>query len=360
MDMLPSSPLPADLLLEVLARCDPATVIRCAATCKPWYRCITDPSFPRLLRAHTGGGRSVTCLVGGFFWRSREDDRCTFTETRMSPSSSCSAATTSPVAKTIRAFLSRNAGHLKSFEPWSPAAASSSSAAASSAARGGARNRNVACGYAICNPVTGWRRSIPAPAVYDQAHVLLPGEDSHSFQLVAVYLGTLRRACGAYNVLALDADAARAACIDVPPRSALDSDAIPRKQMLLSSTADGRLSLLAGEETRISAWALSTATTTTGGSSDSGWSLHATYEREWIARFVAPQGPRRKPGYPVIDLERGGGGGAFIGAHGFGSYVLLNMGTNEIVRTEVAKSSCFCPYEYEVDLALLTAPMKSF
>ncbi|RCV42104.1 hypothetical protein SETIT_9G188800v2 [Setaria italica] len=348
MDMLPSSPLPADLLLEVLARCDPATVIRCAATCKPWYRCITDPSFPRLLRAHTGGGRSVT------------------------------AATTSPVAKTIRAFLSRNAGHLKSFEPWTRRVV-------------GHATGTSPVDMQVCNPVTGWRRSIPAPAVYDQAHVLLPGEDSHSFQLVAmdgggawdpeielsppedfervvtpspVVLGRvahwLFRACGAYNVLALDADAARAACIDVPPRSALDSDAIPRKQMLLSSTADGRLSLLAGEETRISAWALSTATTTTGGSSDSGWSLHATYEREWIARFVAPQGPRRKPGYPVIDLERGGGGGAFIGAQGFGSYVLLNMGTNEIVRTEVAKSSCFCPYEYEVDLALLTAPMKSF
>ncbi|OEL38741.1 hypothetical protein BAE44_0000245 [Dichanthelium oligosanthes] len=367
--------------------------------------------------------------VGCFFRCWSESRRVGFTETRTSSSSSRNA-TASPVAKTIGSFMSRNAEHLESFEPVVSRGGLVLFRRDADSERGWSRAREQ---RRLClrNPVTGWCRSIPAPTVNDQAHVLLAGEDGRSFHLVAVNLEPLRRygdlsfqaftsaeaedthgskathdggawgpvielsppedfekvvnptpvvlgrvahwlfrSYGAYNVLALDVHTARTACIDLPPESALDSDEIPRNQMLLSSTTDGRLSLLAGEETRISVWALTTpaATTTTteegpaGGGSNCGWSLHAAYEREWIAGFVQPRGgARRKPGCPVIELLRSGGeggGAVFMRVHGFGScYVLLNMETNEIVPTEVPVS-CICPYE--VDLALLTAPMKPF
>ncbi|CAL4942867.1 unnamed protein product [Urochloa decumbens] len=405
MDELPSYPLPADLLLDILARCDPTTIIRCAATCKPWYRSITAPAFPGLLRTHAGG-RPVTCLAGWFGGRDG------FT----------AAAAESPVVKTVRSFLSRNAALL---EPFDLVASRGDLVlfrreVATPVGRGGRRQ----CCLWICNPVTGWRRSIPSPEVYgyDQAHVLLAGDDAgggrSSFRLVAVDLTTLRsygdlsfqtftasttsleaeaehgggvgacwspvtelsppedfervvnttpvvlgrvahwlfRTCGEYNVLALalDADgAARRACIDLPPESALRSGAISRKQMLLSSTADGRLSVIAGEETRISVWAHTVAADGSGGSG--GWSLHATYEREWIARFVSPRTVRRKPGYPVIDFLWSARGGVVMSVHGFGGRVLLNMETNEIeLRTQAGG------IPYEVDLASLTAAMKSF
>ncbi|CAN6292910.1 unnamed protein product [Urochloa humidicola] len=410
MDGLPSSPLPADLLLDILARCDPATIIRCAATCKPWYRSITAPAFPRLLRSHTGG-RPVTCLVGWFHGCSGFTAR-----TPTSSSSSCDAGggdIKSPVAKTVRSFLSRNAALL---EPFDLVASRGGLVLfrrdAATPTRGG--RRRARC-YWICNPVTGWRRSIPSPDVYDQTHVLLVGDDDgRSFRLVAVDLWRLRsygelsfqtftalmspeaaehggsgewgpvtelspaedfgrevnltpvvlgrvahwlfRASGAYNVLALDADTASTACISLPPESALRSGAIALKQMLLSSTVDGRLSLIAGEEARISVWAHTAAGGSGGGGGTGRWSLHATYEREWIARFVWPQTARRKPGYPVIDLERVAGergGGVVMSMHGGGRF-LLNMETNEIeLRTKAG-------IPYEVDLALLTAPMKSF
>ncbi|CAN6323475.1 unnamed protein product [Urochloa humidicola] len=418
MDEWPSSPLPADLLLEILARCDPATIIRCAATCKPWYRSITAPAFPGLLRAHTGR-RPVTCLAGWFGGRGG------FT-----------AAAESPVAKTVRSFLSRNAALLEPFDLVASRGGlvlfRREEEDATPARGGGARRwgRRRALSFLwICNPVTGWRRSIPSPAVYDQAHVLLAGDGggggASSFRLVAVDLTKLRtygelsfqtftasttsppleeaaedggggawgpvtelsppedfervvdltpvvlgrvahwlfRTWGAYNVLALALDDAadgagrRTACIGLPPESALRSAAIPRKQVLLSSTADGRLSLIAGEETRISVWAL-TAAAGSGRGGSGRWSLHAAYEREWIARFVSPHTVRRKPGYPVIDLVRSagerGGGGVVMSVHGVEGRVLLNMETNEIeLRTKAGMG-----IPYEVDLALLTAPMK--
>ncbi|KAF8693506.1 hypothetical protein HU200_038904 [Digitaria exilis] len=47
----PPLQLPLDLLLEILARSDPATVARCAATCRLLRRHVADPAFLRRLRA---------------------------------------------------------------------------------------------------------------------------------------------------------------------------------------------------------------------------------------------------------------------------------------------------------------------
>nr|CAB3458882.1 unnamed protein product [Digitaria exilis] len=56
-------PLPLDILLEIAARSDPATLIRCAATCRDMRRRAADPAATFRLR-HTGG-RFVLPLLRG-------------------------------------------------------------------------------------------------------------------------------------------------------------------------------------------------------------------------------------------------------------------------------------------------------
>ncbi|CAL5021271.1 unnamed protein product [Urochloa decumbens] len=67
-----ASPLPLDLLLEISARCDPATVARCGATCKLLRRHVTDPPFLRRVRAVSSSNRF---LVGLLYHRSYISDR---------------------------------------------------------------------------------------------------------------------------------------------------------------------------------------------------------------------------------------------------------------------------------------------
>ncbi|KAL6642423.1 hypothetical protein ACP70R_020604 [Stipagrostis hirtigluma subsp. patula] len=57
-------PVPLDLLLEVAARTDPATVVRFAAACKDLYRHIADGGFHRRLRLRHAG-RFVPSLLCG-------------------------------------------------------------------------------------------------------------------------------------------------------------------------------------------------------------------------------------------------------------------------------------------------------
>jgi len=47
--------IPADLLVEILARSDTRTIVRGAATCKPIRRAILGPAFHRLLAPRAGG-----------------------------------------------------------------------------------------------------------------------------------------------------------------------------------------------------------------------------------------------------------------------------------------------------------------
>lgn len=56
--------LPLDLLLEVAAHSDPATLVRCAATSKELRRHIADPAFRRRLHLRHAG-RFVPSLLRG-------------------------------------------------------------------------------------------------------------------------------------------------------------------------------------------------------------------------------------------------------------------------------------------------------
>ncbi|OEL15736.1 hypothetical protein BAE44_0023246 [Dichanthelium oligosanthes] len=63
--------LPLEILLDIFARADPVTVVRCAAASKLLRRHIADPSFHRSLRNHADGFVPAL-LVGMFFYRADE------------------------------------------------------------------------------------------------------------------------------------------------------------------------------------------------------------------------------------------------------------------------------------------------
>lgn len=67
MSSLSSSVLPMDLLLEISARSDLVTIVRCAATCKVLRRQIADPAFhPRLCN------QFMPRLLRGFFFQQKQ------------------------------------------------------------------------------------------------------------------------------------------------------------------------------------------------------------------------------------------------------------------------------------------------
>src|SRR4051812_36144540 len=69
---LSSSILPADLLLEISARSDPVTLVRCTATCKALRRQIADPAFHHCLRL-LHADRFVSMLLLGLFIENAPD-----------------------------------------------------------------------------------------------------------------------------------------------------------------------------------------------------------------------------------------------------------------------------------------------
>ncbi|CAL5097770.1 unnamed protein product [Urochloa decumbens] len=60
-----ATPLLVDLILEIAARSDPATLVRCAAACKDLRRHIADPGFRRRLRLRRSDDRFVPSLLRG-------------------------------------------------------------------------------------------------------------------------------------------------------------------------------------------------------------------------------------------------------------------------------------------------------
>nr|TKW25089.1 hypothetical protein SEVIR_3G093800v2 [Setaria viridis] len=66
--------LPLDLLLEIAAQSDPATLVRCTATSKELHRHIADPAFRRRLHLRRAG-RFVPSLLRGRLQVDRYDGR---------------------------------------------------------------------------------------------------------------------------------------------------------------------------------------------------------------------------------------------------------------------------------------------
>jgi hypothetical protein len=173
--------LPVEILLEIVARADPAAIIRFAASSKHLRRHITDPAF--LHHYHDDAGFVPSLLLGMF---RQHGDGEPYRFTLVSPSTKVTLQLTPP----------------------RPTDAADDGLFDSSyilvASRAGLvllrrRRRNVSvtqapsCQLCVCNPVAGRYSFLPTMTLdYDLLHLLLPGDDDdnenkgHSFRLLVV------------------------------------------------------------------------------------------------------------------------------------------------------------------------------
>ncbi|RCV40644.1 hypothetical protein SETIT_9G071800v2 [Setaria italica] len=162
----PPPPIPLDPLLEILARTDATTVVRCAATSKPVRRAIAGPDFRHAItarRATDGGGGFDPSLLLGFSCVHR---------------GSCTDDPARVAQQALRGNRLRfDAGLLEAFEPV--------------AARGGLvvlRQREAASApkLRVCNSLTGDTTCLPPAAVQDEypPALVAVGDAGRSFELL--------------------------------------------------------------------------------------------------------------------------------------------------------------------------------
>ncbi|CAL5030703.1 unnamed protein product [Urochloa decumbens] len=189
--------LPDDLLLEIAARADVATVVRCAAPSKPLRRAILGPGF----RHQLGPGHAV--LLGFSF--QPHGSRCRICWVN--------PMTQNPIHDWIQTFSSKNGR-------WSAV-------------------RSVSYPEQVCLV------SRAHPAVIGRlVHWLYPGRLSNP-----------------HRVLAVDVDAAAATTMQLPPSYRSRMRAVDDREAYVRLVAvGGKLSLIVGETTAVSMWTLTAST----------------------------------------------------------------------------------------------------
>ncbi|CAN6286656.1 unnamed protein product [Urochloa humidicola] len=416
----PPPPIPLDPLLDILARTDAATVIRCAATSKPLRRAILHPAFRHVITAssrHATDTRTTTtnaALLLGFSYVHRALPL---------PSSSHTGDPAARVAQQHalrRNRLRFDAGLLAALEPV--------------AARGGLvvlRHREPAAGdlrrreLRVCNSLTGDTTILPPTAVDDEyPPALLDVADAgRSFELLVadrrlrtqtfsfsskqgrwgavvethlpprhchdvpaggaahpVVLGSGRGAvtihwlchgCVHPVVKVLDDSGAGRKATQI----ALPTDYLARVRctqrldagLLLAKTADERLGLLVAEAGAIAMWTLAAAAAEEEGSASSAtarwWTRQVVIRRQEIAR-EAVEGPS----FSVRFMGFGETSGAVILQMDGVGLVRLDLGSKEAVVLghghgsfkHVGQTDLFQLCLHETDLCSLLQDMKPF
>ncbi|CAN6278975.1 unnamed protein product [Urochloa humidicola] len=330
-----ASLLPLDLLLEISARCDPATIARYGATCKLVRRHVTDPAFLRRVRAASSS--SGRFLIGLLYHRIHSSTRDGEKSTRRQPLLAAPKSSSSAAAAIAARLSAELAG------PPSDADAVAS--------RGGLlllrSGRRHPTSLRVCAPVAAGGRIrihhvLPPGEIAGHLHVLMPEDDDEgvpAFFKVLVADRDLRTQtyssrAGAwgpvvtgttaarvpghyrqvqpsqvllggvahwlyrkgltgrlYSVLALDIGTGRAAWIEVPQdchrrrREAITGEA-PR-ELLLASSAGGELALLVWERPlAASMWTM--VPSSSAGSSGRSWARRVVIDRTAILRSVQP------------------------------------------------------------------------
>ncbi|RLN42690.1 hypothetical protein C2845_PM01G26490 [Panicum miliaceum] len=291
--------IPADLLVEILARSDTRTIVRGAATFKPIRRAILGPAFHRLLAPRAGGfDRALLLGASCVFQEGRPRD--IFFQEQRRPFS----------------FETFDSELLSFYEPM--------------VSRGCLivihRRGQISAEVRVVNSLTGHvtrvkRTGSAAAAIYPRT-LLAVGDAGPSFQLLVadknlvtsifssehgkwgdkvqtklqpnfirtipnrlsppLVLGaTVHWLCKEKGIIALDVSTARAMVIELPPKCF--SQVSGPKGMdkgLLASSADGRLSLLVAEPRVVSMWTLSAAA--------ASWSRQVVIHRQAIIGREAP------------------------------------------------------------------------
>ncbi|CAL4944644.1 unnamed protein product [Urochloa decumbens] len=389
--------IPLDPLLDILARTDAATVVRCAATSKPVRRAILDPAFrhvitaPRATDTNTNGCGFVPAFLLGFSYVHRslshiEDDPAR-------------------VAQHGHPRPRFDAALLATHEPVS--------------ARGGLvvlRQRDAAAGapdlrrLRVCNSLTGDTTFLPPPTVEDEypPALLAVGDAGRSFELLVadrslrtqtfstkeskwgavvethlpprhchdvpagggggghpVVLGPvvhwLCHGCLHPGVKVLDTTGAgNATQIALPQgyHSRVRSTQRLDTGLLLAKSADGRLGLLVAEAGAIAMWTLAAEEES---SATARWARQVVIRREEIGR-EAVEGPS----FSVRFMGFGEKSGAVILQMDGVGLVRLDRGSKEAVVLghgsfqHVGQTDLFQLCLHETDLCSLLQGMKPF
>ncbi|CAL5057518.1 unnamed protein product [Urochloa decumbens] len=388
-----ASPLPLDLLLEISARCDPATdptVARCGATCKLLRRHVTDPPFLRRVRVNR-------FLVGLLYHRSYISDRDGNRITRRQP---LFAAPKSPSAAAIVARLSAELAGPSDADPV--------------ASRGGLlllrSGRRHPTSLHVYDAVAGRRSHVLPPSeVASHLHVLMPESDDKggggvpAFKVLVADRGLLTQTyssravacrpskCSSritgttaahvpwnyeqvqpsqvmlggvahwlyrqgltgrlYSVLALDIGTGQAAWIEVPEdchrrrREAITGEA-PRELLLASSSAGGELALLVWERPlAVCMWTRTMASSSSGRS----WARRVVIDRTAILALVQPAcNPLACQRVELLLFAEGSGTVVFhLNAAGTALLNLRTLEVRHIQRSglEPFEFSPFCVYD---------------
>ncbi|CAL4919337.1 unnamed protein product [Urochloa decumbens] len=386
----PPPTIPLDPLLDILARTDAATVVRCAATSKPIRRAILDPAFrhaitigaPCATETNTNAGGFVPAFLLGFSYLHR-------------------SLSHADVAQQGRPRPRFDAALLDTLEPV--------------AARGGLvvlRQREPAAGapdlrgLRVCNSLTGDTTILPPPTVDDEyPPALLAVTDAGcSFELLVadrslrtqifstkeskwgavvetrlpprlchdvpaagahpVVIGAvvhwLCHGCLHPAVKVLDTGAGNATQIALPQGYLSRMRCTQRLDagLLLAKSADGRLGLLVAEAGAIAMWTLAAAEEE--GSATARWNRQVVIRRQDIGR-EAVEGPC----FSVRFMGFGERSGAVILQMDGVGLVRLDVGSKEAVVLgcgfeHVGQTDLFQLCLHETDLCSLLQGMKPF
>lgn len=392
------SPLPADIILEILCRIgDAVAVVRCAATCKAWRSLILDPSFLSHLRRRRVGRFDPSPLLGFFF----RDTSQKLSRRRLYLRRPTRFLLVGPSQSQPPALL-----HLSHFLPSAAClnwfAPVTSGAGGLLALQRAPANSDDDVRICVCDPVAGTSTFLPplSPPILFPHNIVFLEADGSSFRLLAVVdgqLGLLLRAfssqtgewgrtvtaqlpdnmvvlfnspavvhhgaihwiCGtralpnAVHALAVRPSQTEASVcrIDLPLRAGIHRLKLASTAVRLASSPQGCLSLILLDEPVISIWNFEE-----NGAGGKSWVLHKTvYLMSVLPSAIFDPSVEWRLSVQAL-CEKSGS--LFLHAAGEGLFV-LNLHTEVI--TKVCKDHSIkylCPYV--ADLSSCLSTMKKF
>uniref|UniRef100_I1NQ26 F-box domain-containing protein n=1 Tax=Oryza glaberrima TaxID=4538 RepID=I1NQ26_ORYGL len=200
MEIEPHQILPDDLVLEIIARSSPATIIRCGAISKPLRRRILHPAFLRRLRVvnagdDTGNSRCgfVPSLLLGLYRRAK--DLCSPLALVPPDTAGAASIATSLALVPPATPINHGANHSACiFGPYLPLSSRRSLIVLRRRCKVIGHQDYLHSGLTVCNPVSGERWVLPPHEVSDETVVLLDVNHNdqaigtHSFKLLAAQL----------------------------------------------------------------------------------------------------------------------------------------------------------------------------
>ncbi|KAL6637976.1 hypothetical protein ACP70R_025548 [Stipagrostis hirtigluma subsp. patula] len=352
----PGQALPVDILLEIAARVDVATLVRCAAASKPLRRDILDPAFRRRRRhaSVAAGGLDFdpALLLGISFWQRDAKTRS------IAGAHAVGTPPSTPPRLRVDLGLSQSLQPVASHDGFLVLCSSQA-----------IQVKAQTCHeLLVCDTLTGVVTSPPPVYVHEYypPALLTMGAD-RSFELLImrpyarpVVLGRTVHWLGEQSlldpqhILALDVGAEVATMVELP--WGYHDKTTPA---ILLAAVGGWLSLFVAEDLVVSMWSLTTSTPA------SAWSRKVVIGTQEIERQAGLHAHRHNAlGWPGSFLAFGERSGNLILRMEDGKVIQINIGTKEVTM--------MCKYGgngmeqvsdvflHEVDLASLLQAMKSF